>query len=52
MSSERETLKAFFFHAQLTRMIRHISATMLGITWTERWISRGGPIAWPLGRQI
>jgi hypothetical protein len=32
------------------RMRRHISATMLGIAWTEkagRWIGRGGPIAWP-----
>jgi hypothetical protein len=26
---------------------RHISATMLGFTWTERWIDRSGPIAWP-----
>jgi hypothetical protein len=28
---------------------RHISATMLGTTCTERWIGRGGPIAWPPG---
>jgi hypothetical protein len=33
MSSERKTLKVIFFsHTLLTRMRRHISATMLGIT--------------------
>jgi hypothetical protein len=28
----------------------HISATMLGITWTEKWLGyelTGGPITWP-----
>jgi hypothetical protein len=39
-SSERKTLKVFFY-ARLTRMRRHISATMLGITWTERWMGDG-----------
>jgi hypothetical protein len=40
MSSERKTLKVFF-HARLTRMRRHISATMLGIAWAEMWLGRG-----------
>jgi hypothetical protein len=35
MSSERKTLNVSF-HARLTRMRRHNSATMLGIIWTER----------------
>jgi hypothetical protein len=26
------------FYTQLTRKRRHISATMLAITWTERWL--------------
>jgi hypothetical protein len=26
---------------------RHISATKLGTTWTEKWIVRSGPIALP-----
>jgi hypothetical protein len=38
MSSERKTLNVIFFHARLTHKRRHISATMLGITWTERWL--------------
>ncbi|PNF17602.1 hypothetical protein B7P43_G14207 [Cryptotermes secundus] len=38
--SPKETLKVFF-HARLTRMRRHISATMLGIIWTERYLGDG-----------
>jgi hypothetical protein len=30
-----------FFNARLTRMRRHIFATMLGITWRERWLGDG-----------
>jgi hypothetical protein len=37
MSSERKV----FFCDRLTRMRRHISATMLGITWTESWLGYG-----------
>jgi hypothetical protein len=40
MSSEWKFLK-IFFHARLTRMRRHISAIMLGITWSERWLGDG-----------
>jgi hypothetical protein len=46
MSSGRKTQNVSS-HARLTRMRHHICATMLGITWTERWVGRGGPIAWP-----
>jgi hypothetical protein len=31
----------FSFHARLTRMRRYISATTLGITWTEIWVGDG-----------
>jgi hypothetical protein len=40
MSSERKTLKVYFY-ARLTRMLCYISATILGITWTERWLGDG-----------
>jgi hypothetical protein len=40
MSSERKTLKVFF-RARLTRMRRHISDTMLEISWTEGWLGDG-----------
>jgi hypothetical protein len=50
MSSERKTLKVVF-HAGLTRMRRHVSAIMLGITCRKkwlgwRWIGRSGPTVW------
>jgi hypothetical protein len=37
MSSERKTLKVFFFRTRLTRIRRHIFATILGITWDVNW---------------
>jgi hypothetical protein len=55
-ASERKTLKVFLFHARLKRMRRHISATMLGITRTERWLGDGSAdVDQPfglIGRQI
>jgi hypothetical protein len=50
MSSEKKTLEVFFFNAWLTHMRRHISAAMLRITWTERWLEmdrQNWPNAWP-----
>jgi hypothetical protein len=58
ISSERKTLKVFFFfHAWLSHMRRHISAaTILRITWTERWLGDGSAevdqLLGLLGRQI
>jgi hypothetical protein len=53
MSSERNT---DCFPYQLTRMRRHFSATMLRITWTERWLGDGSAeldqSLGPLGCQI
>jgi hypothetical protein len=54
MSPERKTLKVFF-HVRLTRMRRHISATMLGVTWRDRedWeiSAEEDQLLGPLGRQ-
>jgi hypothetical protein len=44
---QKGKLWKFFFHVWLRWMRRHISAIMLRIIWTERWIGRSGPIAWP-----
>jgi hypothetical protein len=55
ISSERKTLKVFL-HALIMRKRRHISATMLGIIWTERRLGDGSTeveqLLGLLGRQI
>jgi hypothetical protein len=51
----KESSKSFFL-CQLTRLRLHISATTLGITWTERWLGDGSAevdqLLGLLGRQI
>jgi hypothetical protein len=42
----------FFFHARLTRMRRHISATMLGIAWLGDRSAEIDQSLGLLGRQI